>query len=555
MQAQATAPAHDADAPGFGEYVGILSKRRRLLLAIAAPIVAIGLILAVALPDIYRSTGLIEIEDAENLTTAGNLNAAVARDSEEPLYADQYVQSLSTVVLSSKNLRKLLAAHELYDDQEADSTEAVNKLRDDIDVDIVTVPIIDPKTGREREVVTAFTVSYDNRDPGRAHQGATWLVDAFLDENRRDRQGDAANAAQFFGGEAERMRKYVGTLEGKLAEFKAKNVGQLPELAQMNLNVMDRTENEIQSVESQIQALRRERVFLVSQLQQAKAAAPEGATLRQLEEDYRRRSVQYDESHPDMISLRRQIDTLRAGGSTAGMTLRAQLQQQRAVLAESRQRYSEDHPDIKRIQRNIQALETRIAAGETMDASAMADSPMAMQVQTQLNATDTQIAALQVRATGLRAKLTDLETRITAAPAVEREFQTVTRDLASARTKYEELLKRQMDAEVSQAAIAGGTADKFRVKTAPSVPDGPAKPPRLALLLVSFVLAGIAGVTGVVLAQLLDQTVRGIRDVREILDVTPLSAVPIIRQGNAKAGWFPFGRRNREHPSAPQPAT
>ena len=47
---------------------------------------------------------------------------------------------------------------------------------------------------------------------------------------------------------------------------------------------------------------------------------------------------------------------------------------------------------------------------------------------------------------------------------MEREFQTVTRDLAGARAKFEELLKRQMDAEVSEAAIAGGTADKFRVK-------------------------------------------------------------------------------------------
>ena len=42
----------------------------------------------------------------------------------------------------------------------------------------------------------------------------------------------------------------------------------------MNLNVMDRTEGDIQNVESQMQALRRERVFLVSQLAQARAAIP-----------------------------------------------------------------------------------------------------------------------------------------------------------------------------------------------------------------------------------------------------------------------------------------
>ncbi len=73
----------------------------------------------------------------------------------------------------------------------------------------------------------------------------------------------------------------------KLSEFKQKNAGKLPELNEMNLNVMDRTEGDIQNVESQMQALRRERVFLVSQLAQARAANPEAANLRALEDRIR----------------------------------------------------------------------------------------------------------------------------------------------------------------------------------------------------------------------------------------------------------------------------
>ncbi len=98
-----------------------------------------------------------------------------------------------------------------------------------------------------------------------------------------------------------------------------------------------------------------------------------------------------------------------------GLSLKAQLQTQRSILAEARQRYSEDHPDVQRIQRNIESLQARIASGETADVSTAAvDSPMAMQLQTQLNATDTQLAALQARAMELRTKLTGLEGRIVA---------------------------------------------------------------------------------------------------------------------------------------------
>lgn len=522
MNTPTVLPSEESQTPGFGEYFAILKKRRKLLLNIAVPIAALGALLAIGLPDVYRSSGLIEIEEAQNLQNV------LARAEEEEPYADQYVQSLSTAVLSNSNLRKLLEKHELYDNQQADIEAALAKLKDDIDVSIVTVEILDPNTGREREVVSAFTVAYENRDPVRAYEGASWLVNAFLDQNRRDRQGQAASTAKFFAAEAERMRERVAALERRLAEFKEKNAGRLPDLTEVNLNVMDRTETEIQNVEMQMQALRRERVFLAAQLQQASAAAPETVNLRQLEEEYRQKSISYDESHPDMISLRRQIERLRAGGSIAGMSLQAQLQTQRSILSEARQRYSDDHPDVKRIIRNIEALEARIASGETSDQSPAADSPMAMQLRTQLNATDTQLAALQARSAELRAKLADLESKLSAAPAVEREYQAVTRDLAGARAKYDELLKRQMDAEVSEAAIAGGTADKFHVASSPSRPREPAKPARLALFLVGLVMAVIVGFTAIVAAQMFDQTVRGVRDVRDILNVTPLAAVPVI---------------------------
>jgi len=545
MQQQPTIVPGPADEdPGFGDYLSILRKRKRLLFMVGLPILALGGLLALGLPDIYRSQGLIEIEGAESIREGaanGTLQDSIARESDEPLYADQYVQSLTTQVLSDKNLRQLLAKERLYDDQAEDPKGALQRLHKDIRVDMVTVPILDPNNGREREVVTAFTVSYDNRDPQRAHEGAAWLTQAFLEGNRQDRRSFAAGNAQFFAAEADRMRQRVAELEGKLAEFKAKNIGQLPDTTGMNMNSMDRAENEINSTESQLQGLRRERVFLVAQLQQARSTGPETNSLQALENEYKQKLATYDPNHPDLISLRRQIDMMRSGGSPSGMTLRQQVQQQRSILAEARQRYGEDHPDIKRIQRNIDSLEARIKAGESADTTLASDSPMAVQLQTQLNATDTQIAALQARGLELRKKMTDLEGRMSASPQVERDYQTVTRDLAGARSKFEELLRRQMDAEVSEAAIAGGTADKFHIKSRPGTPDEPAKPQRLAIFAVAFALALIVGLTAIVFSQLLDPTVRGVRDIRDILDVTPLTAVPVIeragRNPHRKMRW------------------
>ena len=514
----------------LSDYVAALKRRRGLLLGIALPIAALSVLLAVGLPSVYQSSGFIEIEEAQNL------RQVVSEAANEPRYADQYVESLSTFVLSKTNLRKLLQEQQLYEDQDADPDAAVKRLRDGIDVDIVTTQIIDPSTGRDREIVSAFTVAFDHREPQLAYEGAKWLVDSYLQANRQDRQRQAETAAKFYAAEAERVRQGVADLEAKLADFKLKNAGTLPDLTELNMGSMERTERDLHDLEAQAatlvwdgeQALRRERVLLMSQLQQARNAAPESANLRMLEVEYERMRAQYDPSHPDLIALRRQIEMLKRGGSTTGMTLRQQLANERAVLAEARQRYSEDHPDVRRITRNISALEARIAAGETADRSVAADSPIAIQLQAQLNATDTQIGALQTRSTELRARMNQLEERLSLAPQVEREYQTVTRDLASARAKYEELVKRRMDSEVSEAAIAGGRADKFRVVQAPSVPAVPAKPKRLALLMIGWVLACVIAVSITVAMEAMDQTVRGSRDVRDILGVTPLASVPLI---------------------------
>jgi hypothetical protein len=129
---------------------------------------------------------------------------------------------------------------------------------------------------------------------------------------------------------------------------------------------------------------------------------------------------------------------------------------------------------------------------------------------------------------------------MSAAPEVERDYQAVTRDLAGARAKYDELLKRQMDAEVSEAAIAGGTADKFRIKSHPKIPDEPAKPQRIAIMIIAVVLALIASFSSVIMSQLMDATVRGARDVQDILGVAPLTSVPVIKNsGTVRKGHAP----------------
>jgi uncharacterized protein involved in exopolysaccharide biosynthesis len=513
--------------PEFSGYIHAIARRKALLFGLAIPIAVLAVLLSVALPDVYTSSALVEIDEPTS-------SQAMAETSSGESYADQYVQNLKGIVLTDSNLRKMIREHDLYPGYD-DEAAMLMRVKRDISVNIVTTPILDPRTGREREVVDAFTLSFDHREPAKAQKGAEWLVDAFLAEHRRQRQGRASNAAQFYAKEAERLRTQVAGLEAKLAVFKRANAGQLPELTEVNMSIMDRTESQLDQVTQQMASLRQERVFLSAQLEQSRAQGPDAGSLRQLEDQYSRMRSSYDESHPDMVALRRQIDSIKYGTSASGGTsLRSQLNSKRATLAEARQRYGAEHPDIKRLQRDIATLETRIKNGERSDVDFSDGTAVGMQLRTQINAIDSQLGSLMARSAELRAKLAGLEKNVTAAPQVEREYANATRDLNIAREKYEQLLNRQMDAEVSEAAIVGGRVDEFRLVQAPMLPGEPAKPERLAILLVGLVSAVVLGLTITVAAEALDPKVRGARDIRDLLNVSPLVAIPDIRNSRSR---------------------
>jgi uncharacterized protein involved in exopolysaccharide biosynthesis len=414
------------------------------------------------LPDIYTSSAQVEIDEKSGAQDLAN-------EHEHNTYADQYVQNLKGIVLTEANLKQLNKEQHLYPDLEDDDSAMLKRLRRDIDVKIVTTPILDPRTGREREVVDAFTVSYDNKVPAKAQKGSQWLVTAFLAEHRRQRQGQASNAAESTPRKAERIRTQVAKLEGKLADFKRANYGQLPELTEVNM-ADDGPHREPDCPERHAGAFPAPGSRIPGRT--ARTAARRGPGLRPAcvssRKQYNRMRSTYDESHPDMVALRRQIDSLKYGTSaSSGTSLRSQLNAKKATWSEARQRYGEEYPDVKKLQRDIATLEARIKAGERGDVEMSDGTAVGMQLRTQINAIDSQLASISAQNAALRSKLTGLEKNVTSAPQVEREYANATRDLTIARAKYEQLLNHQMDAEVNEAAIVGGRVDEFRLVQAP----------------------------------------------------------------------------------------
>jgi polysaccharide biosynthesis transport protein len=512
--------------PSASEYIAALMRRRRLMMMVALPIIVIALLLAVALPNIYLAPAEFQFE-ASALAQMEN-----ARANQEE-YEDEFVSKLGEAVMTTENLSLLRKELKLPD--------ATSDIRDNVNVEMVTQRILDPNSGRQKDVNSGFTVAYGAATAAEALRVSQWLANSFIQVSRENRRARAAHTAGFLASEAERYRVQITDLESKLADFKSKHVSELPDSARDNMEQRDRVEQEMDNVQQQVRTLEQNRIFLESQLQQA-MVAPDTDAIRDMEAEYRQKLTHYDESHPDMIALRKQIEAARRMGNNRGDdSLAAQLATQKQILEQTRQRYSEDHPDVKRLERTIADLQARIAAGEKTDAGAAVPmDPVTVQLRTQLRGTENQLASLQIRLAELRGKEAAVASQIGSSPQVEKDYAALTRDLGLARDKYDQLNKQRMDADFTAAASMAGSGDEFRMSRAPSLPIKAAKPARLAIGIIGFILGVILALTAALGAEVLDQSVRGSRDVYSLLGVTPLAVVPEIRNSV-------FRRRRASH--------
>ena len=527
------------ESAGFFSPSEIWRRRYKLMILVGAPIALATVLLALSLPRLYRSSATLAIE-VTRLPGVGQTSTTQNQN-----YADQYVKDLTDVVLHDNSLLQMLGASNSLPQETADRKEAAAALRRRINAKVNSEQVLDPQTGRERTIISALQIDYDGHTPEQAQAGTHWLVDAFIQADRRTRRERAESYDRYLVGETERRRNTMAALNKQLADFKQHNIGRLPELNALNLDFRERAQRDLDEKETQLRALVNERAFVQQQMQQASAQNSGTQRLQDLEDSYRQRLQTYNPSHPDMLAMQHEIEQLRAGGGQRGGTLRDQLATQRDILAQTRQRYSDSHPDVVRLQANIAALEQRLATGESPDTRVAPLSANELQLHTQANSLDTQIASLQGGIDGSRARITAVQAQLETAPQVEREYQMLNEQMTVGRSTYQDILQRKIESDANQSAIGSGSSDVFRIAERPTLPDSTARSRLLALLIIGIGAAGSLALGSAIGAELLDGTVRGTRDIQQVLDVTPLGSIPEIQNQAARVllrkQWLSLG--------------
>lgn len=515
-----------------------LRRRWRTLVWVLLGGILLTLLTASLWPPTYRSTATILIEQQE-------IPQDLVR-STITSYADQRVQVISQRVMTTSNLLDIIRRYELYlRERRTEPREALlERMRGDIRMDMISADVIDPRSGRPTQATIAFSVSYENRSPDLALKVANELTTLYLNENLTSRTQLAEDTATFLAEEAKRISVQIAATEQELAKFKEQNGDRLPDLLELNFQLMDRTELELREVEARLRSLAEQRVYLESQLAQISPTSALYAQtgerilspadrLKTLRAELSSAQALYAADHPDVLRTKRQVEGLeREVGATASTNdLQRRLVEARGELAAARERYAPEHPDVMRLERQVASLEEARGANDVAaprSALEAPDNPAFIQIKAQLEGVNNEQRSLEQKRNELKAKIASFEARLAQSPQIEREFRELSRDYENAQAKYQEVRAKQMEAELSQNLESDRKGERFTLIEPPLPPEEPVSPNRVAVLLLGLFLTIAAALGAIAVRESIDTTIRGRTDMVALLDVPPLAVIPRI---------------------------
>lgn len=453
------------------EDFGAILRRRKLHILIPATVILLlSAALAYILPPAYVSTAKILIEQQEipkDLVTSTVMGLAAER-----------IQIIKNRVMTRDNLWAIAEEFDLYAGIRTieNQQDIMTQMREDILITMVSADVVDPKTGRSSTPTIAFTVSYKNESPDLAKKVTTKLAELYLDENRRSRTKETQQTSSFLEAEAQRLQAQISELEAKVADFKVKSAGSLPDTFQATSRMLADTQQQLGLLEAKLPPLESRYAYLKSRL--------------------------------------------------TGFGATALLAKARAELAAARDKYSDIHPDVVRLKRTVETLE---AGGSSAAYESTGSDPEYLALQSELQQVAGDIAGVRSQRTTLKNKIDEYQSRLAQSPEVEREYSALTRDLDHATSRYSDIMNKLTSAKLAEELEREQKAERFILIEAANYPSTPSEPNIPAIMLLGLTFALGVGIGIAALTEYLDKRIFGPKELAAVFKAPPLAIIPEIR--------------------------
>jgi polysaccharide chain length determinant protein (PEP-CTERM system associated) len=448
----------------FTQILNCLYRRKEIAIAVFLVVSVLAAHLAVSLPDVYRSSTLI-------LVTPQRLPATYVTSTVTSTI-EQRMKAIAQQVLGRTMLERVVNEFDLFNHAGAPASieQRVGMLRRRINLEI----------GRSE----TFSLSFDADTPENAQRVTARIASLFIEENLKVREQQAAGTTNFISAEAERLRKELELQEARVNKFRGQYWSELPETRETNLKTVDQLQRELENGVNRLALLQDRKAALEKQLAESDQLEKEIAMLGNL-----------------------------GSQSVSELTPQARRKLELEALLK---KYSPKHPDVIRLKRELEAGEAEVP---TKDAKPTQELPLRthrslkVTLATQIDELRAEMAVLQTKNKNIRDQVTTLQSRLDNTPQRAIELSKITRDYDITLKKYQDLLAKALDSELSENMEKKQKGEQFQIVDPASLPVAPAAPNRLRILLSGLAL-GLGG--GIGLALLLDKLSKSFQTKEEL---------------------------------------
>ena len=200
------------------ELIGLLSRRRWLILLISVIGIVLSVIFATSRPDTYESAAVIQIE----VPTVTEGQGATA-----PSEAAQLLQAIEQRLTTRENLLEMITRHGLFADAPGLSDDQkVSLLRGSVRFETVASATAQAFGGAPQ--ISALLIFARLGDPEQAARVANDFAQSILDQSSAGRLDTARETSDFYIGEETRVWAEITALEAEIAAFQNANTAALP---------------------------------------------------------------------------------------------------------------------------------------------------------------------------------------------------------------------------------------------------------------------------------------------------------------------------------------
>jgi uncharacterized protein involved in exopolysaccharide biosynthesis len=498
------------------DYLAMLRRRAKVIAIpmLLAPLV--GFLISYAVPPKYTSQSLILVEGQK-----------VPEAMVQPVVSDDLqtrIQMLRAVATSDSEMRPVLAS--LFPNR---SSQQIDAMLDDMrnQPDLIGVPFSDLSqiTGSNvrkkpgQATSPGFFVSYIAPNPREAQQVCEALTSKIIAKNLKFIQDNAKGTVDVLTQGLENAKNNLDAMDAKLAAFKKQYAGQLPGDEDNNLKLLGTLSTQL---EANTQTLNR---------------------------------AQQDKAYTESL-LAQQLAAWKASqSSTNPDTLEKQLSDLQSQLLQLQAHYTSDYPDVIKTKADIAEVKAKLAevnksaaaANDTSIEKGSATEPLEIrQMRLQIHQNEDAIASATREQKRLQPEIAALQGRLSLSPAVEQQYEQLTRDYGTAKKTYEDLLADKGKADMTANMTSQAQGERMDEIQPASFPDSQSFPNRL-MFAAGGLAAGLALGGGIALwLELRDNSIRTEADAEAVLQLPLLVAVPWVGPGVEETKNGKFWQRKKK---------